>query len=67
MDPVLAAHGVPQPRHAVDVSVLVRRTQELLAAGVPLTLLLDLAEPTGPHSAERFSAEQADLSWVPRR
>ena len=66
MDPVLALPTLPAPRPALDVAVLVRRTQDLLAAGVPLTLLLDLGEATGPHSEERYTAEPADVSWVPR-
>lgn len=66
MNPVLAAPGVPAPRHPVDVSVLVRRTRGLLAAGVPLTLLLDLGDED-PHSQVRYASEEADLDWVPRR
>ncbi len=30
---------------------------ELLRQGVPLTLLLDLADPFGPHSTELFELE----------
>lgn len=52
-----AALDVPRPRHAVDVGVLVRHTHQLLAAGVPLTLLLDLADEAGPRSHERYAAE----------
>lgn len=36
----------------------------LLHDGLPLTLLLDLA--LGVRSAEVYSAEQADLSWLPQ-
>lgn len=35
----------------------------LLAAGVPLTLLMDLA--TGPDSAKLFAVERSDIAWVP--
>lgn len=35
-----------------------------LRTGVPLTLLADLASADGPDSAEIFSAEPADTSWV---
>lgn len=38
-------------------------TFDLLAAGIPLTLLLDLA--TGPHSAQLYTDERADVAWVP--
>ena len=65
MDPLRLALEVPGPRRSADVAVLVRRTSALIAAGVPLTLLLDLGEPTGPHSAERFVDEPADVGWVP--
>jgi hypothetical protein len=37
----------------------------LLRAGVPLSLLLDLALPT--HSRALLDGERADTSWVPRR
>jgi hypothetical protein len=46
--------------------VLVRRTQDLLAAGVPLTLLLDLVDEAGPHSQSHYTAEGGDASWVRR-
>jgi hypothetical protein len=35
-----------------------------LAAGVPLTLLLDLADPSGPDSRTIVATEVADLSWL---
>lgn len=49
----------------LDVAVLVRRTHELLAAGVPLTLLLDLADEAGPRSHIHYATEGGDLRWVP--
>ena len=51
-------------RPAVELDLLVRRTSALLRAGIPLTLLLDLADPAGPDSAGRFASETADLSWL---
>ena len=39
---------------------------DLLAAGVPLSLLIDLFTPTGPDSAELFRAETADTRWIHR-
>lgn len=45
-------------------SALVERTRALLQAHVPLSLLLDLADPTGPDSAGHFVDEPADLSWL---
>lgn len=35
-----------------------------LAAHVPLTLLVDLADPSGPGSRHIVSTEVADLSWL---
>ncbi len=35
-----------------------------LADGVPLTLLLDLAAPSGPDSRSIAATEVADLSWL---
>jgi len=37
---------------------------QLLAAGVPLTLLLDLARQDGPASHRLLSEEHADTSWI---
>ena len=49
---------VPAARPAVSTCpALVARTRALLAAGVPLSLLLDLGEPAGPRSAELYAAE----------
>ena len=51
-------------RPAYDLPVLRRRTVALLRAGVPLTLLLDLADPTGPHSDQRYALEGGDARWL---
>ncbi len=66
MDPSAAALDVPSPRHAVEVAVLVRRTSALLAAGVPLSLLLDLVDEAGPRSQARYAAEGGDTRWLVR-
>jgi hypothetical protein len=50
-----------------DVPALVERTSELLRTGVPLTLLLDLAEEAGPRSAQHYASEGGDVSWVRRQ
>ena len=55
--------SVPAPRHPVDVAVLVRTTSQLLRSGVPLTLLLDLAEPDGPRSRGLYADEGVDPGW----
>ena len=39
------------------------RALSLLHAGVPLSLLLDLAMPV--HSADLYEEEPADTAWVP--
>ena len=52
--------------HPTDVPALVERTAELLRTGVPLTLLLDLAEEDGPRSAQHYASEGGDVSWVRR-
>ena len=49
-----------------DIPTLVERTSELLRTGVPLTLLLDLAEEDGPRSAQHYASEGGDVSWVRR-
>lgn len=51
-------------RRAADVSALVARTQALLDGRVPLSLLLDLADPQGPRSAALYQDEAADCGWV---
>ena len=35
-----------------------------LASGVPLTLLMDLADPAGPDSRTVLATEVADLGWL---
>lgn len=60
---VLAA---ARPLAAPDAR-LVARTGALLRAGVPLSLLMDLADPAGPRSAELLLTERANGDWVRRR
>ena len=38
---------------------------ECLHAGVPVSLLADLAAPEGPASEEIYERETADTSWIP--
>ena len=45
------------PSPALDVEALVRRTEAMLAAGIPLSLLMDLASPTGPDSRALYASE----------
>lgn len=60
-----AKHATTQA--SADGHELVDRTRALLEAHVPLSLLLDLADPAGPDSAGHFTAEPADLSWLQPR
>lgn len=62
---------VPAPGPALrarlrDADALATRTQALLASHVPLTLLLDLADPGGPHSADLMWNEAGAADWLPR-
>ena len=60
----LATHERIHER-ALDLPTLRARTVELLRAGVPLTLLLDLAEPTGPDSVSAYAHEGGDARrWL---
>ena len=56
--------AVPVPRPQVDLPLLAARVPAMLEAGVPLTLLIDLAEPAGPRSRDLYAAEQEDASWL---
>jgi hypothetical protein len=51
-------------RRTADLPGLVARTQALLDGRVPLSLLLDLADPQGPRSAALYQDEAADCSWL---
>lgn len=56
----LAVLPTPEPQPAVPAAT--RRVMALLAAGVPLTLLFDLADPAGPPSADMLSSESGSRS-----
>ncbi len=58
-----AAHALDL-RHTVDLPSLRRRTSDLLLAHVPLTLLLDLADPAGLDSVGRYTREGGDVGWL---
>ncbi len=49
--------GAPEP--AQDDPVM-----GLLGAHLPLSLIMDLVMPAGPHSRDLLVAEPADTSWV---
>lgn len=61
---VPAQRGAPLPRAASGGGVLAARTRALLGAGVPLSLLLDLADPDGPSSAELYQDEGGCARWL---
>lgn len=52
---------VRTPR-TVELPALARRTRDLLLAGVPLSLLIDLCEPGGPHSRDLYVRERDGLA-----
>lgn len=54
------------PHSERPVEALAARTEQMLEAHVPLTLLLDLAGPTAPESASFYSAEGGDAGWAVR-
>jgi len=43
------------------------RPMDWLTRGVPITLLIDLLDPSGPNSLRILHDEPADTTWVPRR
>ena len=51
--------------HSVDLPGLSRRTTALLEAGVPLSLLIDLSRPDGPHSSQICTEEGGSADWIP--
>ena len=53
-----------EARAQVDLPLLARHAAALLEAGVPLTLLIDLAEPGGPHSRDVYAAECGVADWL---
>lgn len=40
------------------------RAESLLAAHVPLSLLLDLVDPSGPRSRDLLTAEPGTADWL---
>ena len=57
---------VPAPRSRLEpgAAPAAPTAQALLAAHVPLSLLLDLAQPDGPRSAELLTGEPGDTAWL---
>jgi len=66
--PQIPTLRVPDPRRSpgAQQDALAGRTEAMLAAHVPLTLLLDLADPDGPHSDELLHAEPGSADWLRR-
>jgi hypothetical protein len=48
-----------------EFPALAERTRALLAAGVPLTLLIDLVSLDGPSSRELYAVEGQPPAWLP--
>ena len=57
----------PPTRSPVELPALIARTEALLRAHVPLSLLLDLVAADGPRSHALYSAEPADDAWLRTR
>lgn len=58
---------MPVPTLAPTASARVdgaSRAAALLAAHVPLSLLLDLADPSGPRSDDLLTAEPGTADWL---
>ena len=63
--PFLTPAHDPAPPHTLDLPAMRERTAALLRAGVPLTLLLDLAAEPGPDSAAVYASEGGDARiWL---
>ena len=62
--PAVPDDGAPTPPSGTSSDVL-----DLLEAGVPMTLIADLADPAGPPSPVILEEEglPEDASWVPER
>ena len=58
---------VPMEITRPDALFSERTAFALLRSGVPLTLLMDLAEEDGPRSAQHYASEGGDVSWVRRQ
>ena len=52
------------PADLEGVMSTVHPVMAALAQGVPLTLLMDLADPSGPDSRTVLATEVADLGWL---
>ena len=52
-----------------ETLTVVPQPMDLLASGVPLSLIIDLLDDRGPNSNRILEAEPADTDWllVPRR
>jgi hypothetical protein len=49
---------LPRPRSAADP------VMGLLGASLPLSLIMDLVMPAGPHSRELLTTEPTDDAWL---
>src|SRR5689334_8148304 len=57
------------PKRSDDCEALtvVPQPMDLLASGVPLSLIIDLLDDRGPNSARILEAEPGDADWLPVR
>jgi hypothetical protein len=50
-----------------ETLTVVPQPMDLLASGVPLSLIIDLLDDRGPNSARILEAEPGDADWLPAR
>jgi hypothetical protein len=50
-----------------ETLTVVPQPMDLLASGVPLSLIIDLLDDRGPNSARILEAEPGDADWLPER
>lgn len=60
-DTDVLSSGTSEPAVVGDLS---RRGVGLLALGVPVSLLMDMADPQGPRSQEVFRTEGGSAAWL---
>jgi hypothetical protein len=50
-----------------ETLTVIPQPMDLLASGVPLSLIIDLLDDRGPNSVRILEAEPGDADWVPVR
>ena len=50
-----------------ETLTVVPQPMDLLASGVPMSLIIDLLDDRGPNSARILEAEPGDADWLPQQ